>query len=513
MQDPTEQGIGGVVVCLNDDTGAQVGDCATTAGDGSYSFPDLTPGDYTVVETDPDGFTSTTPNDVPVTVGSGEDVSDVDFGDQLIVAGTGSITGTVCDGTGSGDGFCDGEPGIPGVTVALLDENGDVVRMTTTDANGDYSFPNVPVGTYSVVETDEPGWDSLNDADGTGNGPNLIENVVVEANTETSDRDFEDTPLDGSLSGTVYDDTNGNGQYDVGELGIPGVEVCLNVSTCQNTDGNGDYSFPGLTPGTYTVVETDPDGYISTGDVDGANDNTIVANVGAGENVVDQDFFDQALGSISGNVWNDENGNGVNDGEPSLPDVTVCLLQGDSQVACTTTDSNGDYTFPDVPPGDYTVVENDPPGFTSTTPNTIPVTVGPGEVVEDVDAGDQTLDPDLGSISGTVCENVNGDGFCDPNEPPIAGVIVELWLVGGGSPLAVTTTDVNGDYSFPNLPPAITGWKKSIPAATPVSTMLMAWATDLTSSVLSPLTAITLSIRTSWMHLYLAPSTARFTTT
>ena len=117
-----------------------------------------------------------------------------------------------------------GEPGIPGVTVTLLDENGDVVQQTTTDANGDYSFPNVPVGTYSVVETDEPGWDSLNDADGTAtNGPNRIDGVVVEADTTTADQDFEDTPLPGSLSGTVYDDINGNGQYDVGEPGIPGV--------------------------------------------------------------------------------------------------------------------------------------------------------------------------------------------------------------------------------------------------------------------------------------------------
>ena len=139
------------------------------------------------------------------------------------------------------------------------------------------------------------------------------------------------------------------------------------------------------------MEETDPDGYISTGDVDGANDNTIVADVGPGENVVDQDFFDQALGSISGNIWNDENGNGINDGEPPIPGVTVCLLQGAAQVACTTTDSNGDYSFPDVPPGDYTVVETDPDGFTSTTPNNLPVTVGSGEDVSGVDYGDQSL--------------------------------------------------------------------------------------------------------------------------
>ncbi len=35
-----------------------------------------------------------------------------------------------------------------GVTVVLRDANGDIVATTTTDASGNYSFTNLPDGTY-----------------------------------------------------------------------------------------------------------------------------------------------------------------------------------------------------------------------------------------------------------------------------------------------------------------------------------------------------------------------------
>ncbi len=50
----------------------------------------------------------------------------------------------------NGNGIQDpGEPGVPGVTVSLV-QNGVVVDTTTTDANGFYNFPNVVPGTYTV---------------------------------------------------------------------------------------------------------------------------------------------------------------------------------------------------------------------------------------------------------------------------------------------------------------------------------------------------------------------------
>jgi hypothetical protein len=43
-----------------------------------------------------------------------------------------------------------GEPGVPGVTVELLNSNGVPVSDIVTDANGAYHFNNLPAGTFSV---------------------------------------------------------------------------------------------------------------------------------------------------------------------------------------------------------------------------------------------------------------------------------------------------------------------------------------------------------------------------
>ncbi len=67
-------------------------------------------------------------------------------------------------------------------------------------------------------------------------------------------------------------------------------------------------------------------------------------------------------GNITGTTWLDVDGDGVNDiGEPGIGGVTVYLLdgagnpvrRGGSPIATAVTDANGDYTFPDLPPGDY----------------------------------------------------------------------------------------------------------------------------------------------------------------
>ncbi|MFP3490934.1 SdrD B-like domain-containing protein, partial [Staphylococcus sp. SIMBA_130] len=53
------------------------------------------------------------------------------------------------------DGIQDSdEKGIAGVTVTLKDDNGNVLKTTTTDESGKYQFTGVENGTYTVdVET------------------------------------------------------------------------------------------------------------------------------------------------------------------------------------------------------------------------------------------------------------------------------------------------------------------------------------------------------------------------
>ena len=46
--------------------------------------------------------------------------------------------------------FDTGEPGLAGVEIEVLDENGDVIATTTTNANGRWSVTRIPAGTYTV---------------------------------------------------------------------------------------------------------------------------------------------------------------------------------------------------------------------------------------------------------------------------------------------------------------------------------------------------------------------------
>ena len=67
-----------------------------------------------------------------------------------------TISGTVWNDVDA-DGTLDGdEPdGYEGVTIVLLDPEGNVVATTETGPNGDYEFPGLPDGDYTVVVSDE----------------------------------------------------------------------------------------------------------------------------------------------------------------------------------------------------------------------------------------------------------------------------------------------------------------------------------------------------------------------
>lgn len=61
------------------------------------------------------------------------------------VTGPGFIGGNVLQGANKGTAN-----GIEGMTMFLFDNNGNLIKYETTDANGDYAFNNLPEGTYKV---------------------------------------------------------------------------------------------------------------------------------------------------------------------------------------------------------------------------------------------------------------------------------------------------------------------------------------------------------------------------
>lgn len=66
----------------------------------------------------------------------------------------------------------------------------------------------------------------------------------------------------GSLSGSVYEDRNGNGRRDAGEPGLSRVAVSNQVDVV-TTDANGAFTLPGV--GTGVVFVSVPDGFRSSG--------------------------------------------------------------------------------------------------------------------------------------------------------------------------------------------------------------------------------------------------------
>ena len=88
----------------------------------------------------------------------------------------------------------------------------------------------------------------------------------------------ENNPSIYFLQGNVYNDLNGNNQFDATDTPIAGATVQLFKSDgttllgTTTTDANGDYLFTKanvaggqLMPGTYDVLETPPAGYLGEG--------------------------------------------------------------------------------------------------------------------------------------------------------------------------------------------------------------------------------------------------------
>jgi hypothetical protein len=101
----------------------------------------------------------------------------------------------------------------------------------------------------------------------------------------------EQTAATGSISGMKWDDTDGNGQKDINEPGLPGWIIRLtdeagNVIAETTTGPNGEYGFGSLGAGTFHVSEVQQAGWTQTFPPGG----THTVPIDAGQNVQDVDF-------------------------------------------------------------------------------------------------------------------------------------------------------------------------------------------------------------------------------
>ena len=428
-----------------------------TDANGFYEFTDLEAGDYRVRSSLPAahfftaqdaGNDDTIDSDVDdtglssvVTLSEGENNPTVDVG----IAHFAALGDTVFFDN-NGDGVQDaGDAGVANVVVNLLDGNGNpvvddagIAVSTTTDANGNYAFDELRPGDFQVqfvaptgtgFTLQNVGDDALDsDADPT-TGLSQVVSLVSEENNTTIDAGLINNQAD---LVTVKTLNSGDATPEEGDIVTFEITVTNNGSGTATSVFLTDFLPAGLTAtadngivsqgsydpatgifgiGTLQVGESATlflEGTVDAGQ--GGNTITNTTTAATGDQVdpsTNGDDLNESVdveapvviqrGSISGTVFQDDNGNGIQDaGEVGIEGVTVTLTGTDdfgNPVDITVvTDASGNYTFDNLNPGSYTVTQTQPAGFNDGADNGAPgstvgndqisnITLGAGEAV------------------------------------------------------------------------------------------------------------------------------------
>ena len=536
VQDGNETGVTGVTVNLwldeDGDGSPDMPIASQVSGDeGQYLFGSLDPRLVYIVEfIAPDGRTFTargqgddpaldsdadplTGFSAPQRLSPGATVDTVDAG-LLPVAQTLASLGDTVFRDLNGNGLQDaGEPGVPGVSVNLLAQNGDPLAATTSDRNGRYTFPALNPGTYIVefiapesqgFTTPNAGDDALDSDADPVSGQSEPLTLVAGENNRSVDAGLL-SPAPAALGDRVFLDANENGLQDGDEPGVPDVTVNLWLDTdgdgqpdrrigSTTTNDDGLYGFDELDPTQRYIVEFiapigrsfsapfsgDDPALDSDADPNTGRTPSFSLAPGQTDDSVDAGLLPVApeLAALGDRVFRDLNQNGLqDDDEPGVPNITVILTADangngipDDLLLRTRTNVNGRYSFAGLNPAQtYAVKFVAPNGQRFTVPNagddpaldsdalpatgiTPPLTLVAGENNLTIDAGLLPTDaPLLGSVGDTVFCDVNNNGQADDGEG-IAGVTVSLTPADGSLPPALDVTDENGDYRFDNLP-------------------------------------------------------------
>ena len=323
-----ESGLGSVTVTLTGTNlnGVIINQSTNTAGDGSYSFGNLIPGNYVLTRTTtPSGYldgketvgtlfggvvnnatNSTIITSIGIPIGGSLSGTDYDFG--LVQAN--SLSGMVFadlnrDGVKNGADYA-----ITNVTVTLTgtDDRGNVVsNVLQTLADGSYDFTSLrPSTNYTITETQPAGYgqgtNSVGSTGGTNSAQDVISGIALTQNQNGTAYNFGETVA--SFGNYVWNDVNADGVKQAAERGIGSVLVYLDTNhdgiyqtnePSVLTDTNGCYIFTNLLSGTYTVrisTNTLPLGASETYDLDGTSSQNVVTNlvILPGTNRVDVNF-------------------------------------------------------------------------------------------------------------------------------------------------------------------------------------------------------------------------------
>ncbi|MYD15327.1 MAG: hypothetical protein F4X00_17180, partial [Gemmatimonadetes bacterium] len=299
------EGIDGVSVSLSS------GAATTTSGGGHYSFMDVEGGTYTITISgypDDASFDQTT---AEVTIASSGQTINRSFSGSWIR--TASLMGMVT---------VEGE-GLPGVTVAIA---GRQDAQMLTDDNGQYTFTGLRAGNYTVEIS---GFDATD--------------VAFSATSSAIEVSVGESKV-WSFEGTYVRESTIAGQVSVEGNGLAGVTISLQgmgADESENTDMGGQFTFSNLRAGEYQLAisgfDTREYGFSTTSA-------TVRVEHGRTANVPFEGIMLRTA-SIMGQVSVEGEG---------LADVTVSL-SGEGESLATMTDNSGQYTFSDLPAGNFQV--------------------------------------------------------------------------------------------------------------------------------------------------------------
>ena len=450
----------------------------TTDADGNYSFTGLDAGTYTVKVTkagdiaeltqteDPDGTKDNASG--AITLNADNPVREnVNFGYIKKHA----ISGNVYLDQNRDKTKNTGDIDLSGVTVNLLDKDGNVVGTTTTDKDGNYSFTGLNDGTYTVqVDKTGPLADKEQTEDPSGKTDSRSQAITfTRTDPDVTNVNFGYAE-DYTVSGTVYKDKDRSESLNNSEPGFNGITVNLldkdgKVITTTTTDKDGKYSFSKLPAGKYTVKvvkEGELTDLEQTEDPDATKDSTsgVVQVNHDNPSVENVNFGYVPNNTITGTVYRDDNRDKtINGDEPGLERVSVQLLDEDGKVIQTLdTDADGNYAFQHLPDGKYTVKV-----VRSSSIKDYDQTEDPDATVDDTSAvytmnREHSLQekvnfgyvPDF-SIAGRVYRDSDRSKSYTNGEETFSGVTVDL-LDKDGNVVGTTKTDADGNYSFEKLP-------------------------------------------------------------
>lgn len=485
-----EKAIIDVKVRLLNEAGEEVVS-TVAAAKGAYTLKGIMPGTYTLqVQRKNDyGFTRLRPEEKggshiarlegnwgvsnPMTIAMAEELTGVNAG--MLPSST--VSGSFFHDVNDNGLWDEGEIGMVNAQVRLLSEDGEIDLTLTPGDDGKYFFDGVMPGKYTLTYILPEHTEMARTVSG-GNtvahdGLETVTKPFSVAMAEDVKRDLAGAVTLGNFEGFVFRDSNANGVQDSGEAVLAGASISLDSSagSKETTSAeDGAFSLTGLRPGEYTLSIALPEGFILSHDVDGlvldnAKEQTLSCPWQLLINRRDKLIGAVAPGSISGEIWMDENQDGMQaDSEWIMEGLTLILTdETGAAVDETTSDSEG-FLFENVRPGSYTVRFDMPEQSTSANaPASTFYQKGSAMVQEGliVEEGGEITGLTTGLVSRT---SIGGTAWLDENgsRTPVAGVTVTL--MQNGQALQVDETGEDGSYRFDGLWPGEYTVTASLPA-------------------------------------------------